>query len=161
MRYHHLATWVTLILVCPPAPEALAGGEDLEALSAEGEQYAISAQGCGLVNGYQCGDQVEDDFVSMSSQHSMVSGNLLEAWQVAVEDFQSQSDQTPEQTRLKHYKFGFTENPDHYVVLFQGLLLPLVDQGNVVGMSRRTLGRTTRYWINKDTFEIEKKLFYK
>ena len=161
MRYSRLAGWVILFIGYLGTAGARAGGDDLEALLAEGKQFAISARGCALVDGYQCDNQIEDNFLSASSQSDMVSGNLLKAWLVAVEDFQSQPDQTVEQTRLKHYKIGFTENADHYVVLFQGLLLPLIDQGNVVGLSRLTLGRTTRYWVSKETFEIDKRLFYK
>jgi hypothetical protein len=161
MRFCRLACRVILVIGYLGTAGVRAGGDDLEALLAEGKQFAISTRSCALVDGYQCGSQIEDDFVSAAAQSGMVSGNLLKAWLVAVEDFQSQSDQTMEQTRLKHYKIGFTENSDHYVVLFQGLLLPLVDQGKVVGLSRLTLGRTTRYWISKDTFEIDKRLFYK
>ena len=161
MSYFGLTGWVILVIGYLVGTGVRAGGDDLEALLDQGKQYAISAQGCALLDGYRCSNQVEDDFLSPSSQMSMVSGNILKAWLVAVEDFQLQPDQTSEQTRLKHYKIGFTENSDHYVVLFQGLLLPLVDQDNVVGLSRQTLGRTTRYWVNKDTFIIDKKLFYK
>jgi hypothetical protein len=161
MRYTRRAGWVVLVLGYLGTTGIQAGGDDLGSLLAEGKQFAISARGCALADGYQCGSQIEDDFLNASSQSSMVSGNLLKAWQVAVEDFQSQPDQTEEQMRLKHYKIGFTENADHYVVLFQGLLLPLVDQGKVVGLSRLTLGRTTRYWVSKETFGIDKRLFYK
>ena len=95
----------------------------------------------------------------------MISGNLLRAWQVAVEDFQDQADQTQEQTRLKHYKIGFTENVDHYIILFQALLLPRVETVNgeekAVGLLRETLGRTTKYWISKENFQVDTRLFYK
>jgi len=66
---------------------------------------------------------------------------------------------TDEQKQLKHYKIGFTENETQYIILYQGLLLPLLENGEVVGTMRATFGLTTKYWINKHTLEIDKRLF--
>ncbi len=151
-----------MISGCLVVQGVLAGSDDdLAELRAQSEQYATSAEGCAFVDGYQCSSQIEDDFLNAASQEKMLSGNFLKAWLVTIENFQSQADQTSEQTRLKHYKIGFSESKDHYVVLFQGLLLPMVEDGTVTGLSRLTFGRTTKYWVNKKTFKIEKKLFYK
>ncbi len=125
------------------------------------EQYAIAAGGCAFTDGYVCMDSTTEDFLTTQSQSKMLSGNLLKAWLISLQEFQGQSDQTTEQTNLKHFKIGFTEDASHYIVLFQGLLLPIIEQGQVSGVSRITLGRTTRYWIDKTSFEITKRLFYK
>ena len=125
------------------------------------EQYAIASQNCVLLDGYGCADQSEEKFLTAESQQKMLSGNFLKAWQVALSNFQNQTDQTSEQTNLKHFKIGFSEDSDHFIVLIQGLLLPRIENNEVTGITNVTLGRTTRYWISKTTFEIEKRLFYK
>ena len=79
MRYSRLAGWVILFIGYLGTAGARAGGDDLEALLAEGKQFAISARGCALVDGYQCDNQIEDNFLSASSQSDMVSGNLLKS----------------------------------------------------------------------------------
>jgi hypothetical protein len=132
-----------------------------EAIRVESEKFVVSLDGCAFIDGYRCANFNEDEFLSADSQAKAVSGNLLKAWQVALANFQSQPDQSVDQTNLKHFKVGFTENANHYIVLFQGLLMPLVEGGQAVGMTRITFGRTTKYWLNKRTLEIEKRLFYK
>jgi hypothetical protein len=132
---------------------------------ARSKQYATETHGCVLTDGYRCAKISEDKFLTRSGQAGLVSGNLLRAWQSAVDDFQSQPDQTREQTRLKHYKIGFTESADHYIILFQALLLPMVEKvegkTEVVDLLRETLGRTTKYWIKKENFQVDTRLFYK
>jgi hypothetical protein len=144
---------------------AWAGGSNLADVLARSQQYAVEAPKCGLIDGYRCAKISEDKFLTRSGQAGLVSGNLLRAWQSAVDDFQSQPDQTREQTRLKHYKIGFTESAEHYIILFQALLLPIVEKvegkTEVVGLLRETLGRTTKYWIKKENFQVDTRLFYK
>lgn len=138
---------------------------DLDQLLAFSEQYAIDKDGCALLDGYHCSEDHEEVFVSVEAQANLLSGNLLKAWQAAAADFVNHADQTPEQVDLKHYKIGFGETENNYVILFQGLLLPIVSteegEQKIVGMLRTSFGRTTKYWIAKSDFSIENKLFYK
>ena len=85
----------------------------------------------------------------------------MKAWLAALEMFQEEPWHTEESRDLKHYKIGLTESEDHYVVLFQGLLLPRVKDGEFAGYLTETLGTTTRYWVDKTTFEVDTKLYYK
>ncbi len=144
---------------------ALASDLNMVEVLAHSEQYATEVDGCALVDGYHCIKRPQDDFLTKASQARLVSGNFLKAWQSAVVDFQNQPDQSQEQTQLKHYKIGFTESADHYIILFQALLLPIVEEVDgetaVTGLLRQTLGRTTKYWIAKDSFRVDSKLFYK
>ncbi len=133
----------------------------LDLLVQHGEIYALSVDGCAFVDGYVCPQPVNSDFLNTEAQEKMISGNLLKAWQVALTRFQSQPGLSSQQTDLKHYKIGFTESEDHYIVLFQGLLLPQVESGEVTGYLTRALGTTTKYWVEKKSFKIEKALFYK
>ncbi len=127
----------------------------------DGLEYALAQDGCGFDHGYVCLDRVEDDFLSLESHDRMVPGNYMKAWQIAAADFAGIPDLEDEQRNYKHYKFGFTENQEHYIVLFQALLLPAMEDGQAIGPSRGTYGRTTRYWINKKTLTIDNRLFYK
>jgi hypothetical protein len=124
-------------------------------------KFAADKDGCGLDHGYQCVQREEDDFIGLESDRRMVPGNYLKAWQVAVADFVTLEELESGQKDLKHYKFGFTETMDQYIVHFQALLLPELKDGEVEGTIRATYGLTARYWINKNTLTVEKRLFYK
>lgn len=116
---------------------------------------------CTLDHGYQCKQVREDDFLGLEADQRMTPGPYLKAWQVSYEDFQALPELTDEQKELKHYKVGFTENETHFIVLFQGLLLPEIVDGRPVGTIRSTFGLSTKYWVNKDTLEISERLFLK
>ena len=127
----------------------------------EGRAYALAAEGCGLDHGYVCVTPRDDDFIGLEADRRMLPGNWLRAWQVAEADFQMIEDLPAEARDLKHYKFGFGENETHYLVHFQPLLLPTVENGEATGIARGAIGRQTRYWIDKTDFTIARRLFYK
>ena len=116
---------------------------------------------CILEHGYRCADTSEDDFLSAAAHQRMIPAAYLTAWQVCYEDLQSQPDLSAEQKALKHYKIGFTHNDTEYIVLFQALLLPEIVDGEPKGTIRATFGRSTKYWVNRDTLAISKRLFMK
>jgi len=124
-------------------------------------QFAADIDGCGLDHGYRCAESAEDDFTGLESDQRMVPGNYLKAWQLALADFLELEELEPGQKDLKHYKFGFTESADQYIVHFQALLLPELKDGKVAGTIRATYGMTVRYWIDKTNMTIDKRLFYK
>ena len=135
--------------------------QDTDPLITSALNYIETLTPCGFDHGYSCPEPVESDVLSIEADGQLVPGNYLKAWMVALEDFTSIDDLEVSQKQLHHYKFGFSENADQFVVEFQALLLPNVDNGEVDGVIRATHGRTTRYWINKSSMEIDKRLFYK
>ena len=114
---------------------------------------------CTLDHGYRCIEVQEDDFLGEDADRNMVPGPYLKAWYLCYEDFLSIPELTDEQKELKHYKMGFTENETHFIVLFQGLLLPEIVDGKPVGTIRATFGLSTKYWVDKKTLNISKRLF--
>ena len=130
-------------------------------MSKANKKFVETLDGCGFDHGYVCMAQDESDFIGMAAAKKMVPGNYLKAFASALDAFQNAADLDEEQRDLKHYKVGFSENPTQYVVHFQALLLPEVKQGKATGISRSALGQSTRYWINKQTLEVEQRLFYK
>jgi len=118
------------------------------------------ADDCVRTDGYACVETDESDFLSVAAEQAMLPGYYLEAWSRSYSDFQGLMELDAEQKKLKHYRIGFTEDDGHYIVLFRALLLPRVDaDGNVDGVLRVSIGMTTKYWVDKKTFAIAKRLF--
>ena len=136
-------------------------GQDSERL-AQAEAYARQDHGCALDHGYVCQPLTgTDNFESIASNNAMIPASYLQAWQKAAADFAMLQDIEPERRQLRHYKFGFTEDDDHYIIHFQALLLPEMKDGKPDGIIRATFGLTTRYWVTKGTMEIARMLHYK
>ena len=118
------------------------------------------ADDCVRTDGYACVETEESDFLSVVAERAMLPGHYLEAWSRSYADFQALEELDAEQKHLKHYRIGFTEDDAHYIVLFRGLLLPRIDaEGNVDGVLRVSIGMTTKYWVDKKTFAIAKRVF--
>ena len=139
----------------------LAGNSQANDIAKASRDYVDELESCGFDHGYSCMPQEESDFLGIEADKAMVPGNYLKAFEVAASAFGNEQGLEPAQRDLKHYKIGFSENPDQYIVHFQGLLMPEVKDGEVIGMTRGIYGRATRYWINKQTLTIDKRLFYK
>ena len=116
---------------------------------------------CILDHGYRCVETAEDDFLRPDSHQRMIPGSYLQAWQVSYDDFRSMADLSDERKALKHYKIGFTHNQSEFIVLFQALLLPEIVDGAPQGIIRSTFGRSTKYWVDRKTLKINKRLFLK
>lgn len=114
---------------------------------------------CVYDHGYRCIEVTEDDFTSRDPDRPWTPGPWLEAWSVTYRDFLDIEEMTRDQKNLMHYKIGLTENDTQYIVLYQGLLLPMLTDGEPDGVMRVTYGLTTKYWVNKETLEIDKRLF--
>ncbi|MCK5236234.1 MAG: hypothetical protein KAR06_04535 [Deltaproteobacteria bacterium] len=87
-----------------------------------------------------------------------VPGEYLKAWNVAYSAFSKIEDLSDEQKKLKYYDIEFSEDNENYIVLFLGRLLS-AEEGRQY--KRKALGRTTRYWIDKDSYKSTKRFFYK
>jgi hypothetical protein len=114
---------------------------------------------CVYDHGYQCMEIEEDDFTRPDPDRNWVPGPYLEAWSVCHRDFLEIEEMNAEQKRLRHYKIAFTQTPEHFIVLFQGLLLPMLENGEPAGVMRATYGISTKYWVNRETLAIDKRLF--
>jgi len=139
----------------------LTGTSHANDIATASREFVETLDGCGFDHGYVCRSQQESNFLGVEADKMMVPGNYLKAFDIAVKAFQSAEDIKPEQKALKHYKIGFSENAQQYIVHFQGLLMPEIKDGKVVGMTRGIYGQTTRYWINKQTLTVDQRLFYK
>lgn len=116
---------------------------------------------CSYADGYVCRPAVEDDFLRREAGRVLLPGPHLAAWEVCYRDFLAIPDLNDEQKKLKHYEIGFTENEREIVVLFKALLLPRLESGNPSGVLRATLGRSTKYRVDRRTLEIRERLFQK
>lgn len=117
---------------------------------------------CILTDGYVCANIEEDSFMQPESWQRMIPAVYLQAWQIAYEDFTRIADLSEAQKDLKHYKIGFTENDSQYIVVLLGLAVPYIDeQGKPNGIVSAVFGRSTKYWIDKRSKDIVKRLFYK
>jgi hypothetical protein len=114
---------------------------------------------CVYDDGYRCVDVTEDDFIRRDPHRPWIPCPYLEAWMVSFRDFQKITEMNAEQKKLKHYKIGFTQSDTHYIILYRGLLLPMLEDGKPVGTMRATFGLSTKYWINRQTLEVDKRLF--
>ncbi len=117
---------------------------------------------CTLADGYICEDISEDDFLSHQSLKQLMPAIYFPAWQVAYDAFQKLEDLSVQQKELKHYRIGMTESDDAYIILFSALLLPekIVDN-SPQGVTNITFGQTTKFWIDKQSLEVSKYLFYR
>jgi len=59
-----------------------------------------------------------------------------------------------EQKLLRHYKIGFAEDDTHYLVLFDALSLPMIEDGEVVGIMQSTIGKSTKIWVDKNSLAV-------
>ena len=116
---------------------------------------------CSLDDGYVCIEVEEDDFLVRNDERILIPGPYLQAWTVAYADFQTIKEMNDEQKALRHYKIGFTENKEEIIVYFGALLLPRIVDGKPQGVIRPTFGLPTKYWIEKQSLKIKKRLFLK
>ena len=116
---------------------------------------------CVLDHGYRCVEVREDDFLGKDADKQMIPGPYLAAWQASYEDFKTLPELNGDQKQLKHYKVGFSQSETHFIVLFQGLLLPDLVDGKPVGIIRSTYGLSTKYWVDRKTMTVSKRLFLK
>jgi hypothetical protein len=115
---------------------------------------------CTWTDGYVCVAPVQDDFLDREATARMVPGSILRAWDVCYRDFLAIDDLTEAQKDLRHYRIGFTEDDEHYIVLFSGLLLPYIDaDGKPDGVVNAVFGRSVQYRVSKQDLVIRQRLY--
>lgn len=110
-------------------------------------------------DGYSSVEPVSKD--TIFAQQKMVPALYLSAWAAAYADFIKLSDLSDEQKQLKHYKIGFAETTDHFLIVFQALLLPDLLNGRPRGVLRTTLGQSLRYLVNKQDGRVSDIKYYR
>ena len=117
---------------------------------------------CTVGDGYQCLEIEEDDFLNPESLDKLTPGQYLLAFNAAYAAFSELAELSIEQRHLKHYRIGFTESADSFIILFMPLLLPQnIENNKPVGFSTATFGKTVKFWVDKRTYKVSKHLFYK
>lgn len=147
---------IVLVFFC-----AACGAQMQDSVKQSIEYVAGLESDCILDHGYRCAETAEDDFLNTEALQRMVPAVYMPAWQVCYEDFLAISDLGAAQKELKHYKIGFTHNDDEIIVLLQALLLPEMVDGAPQGVIRATFGRSTKYWVDRKSLAINKRLFMK
>ncbi len=115
---------------------------------------------CAYTDGYQC-HQSDPSFYSQQSQQALVPAAYLSAWAVTSAAFAELSDLTEAQKDLRHYKIGFAEQDDQIVVLFSAIFLPYLEGDKAEGVSTGVFGQSIKFWVDKETMAITKKLYLK
>jgi hypothetical protein len=116
---------------------------------------------CLYKDGYVCAEDGDPNFYSQEAQRAMLPAGYFKAWNPAYDKFLSLSELTDKQKDLKHYKIGFAQEEEQYVVLFSPLLLPYFEQGKANGLSTGVYGMSVKVWVDKKTLSVSKQLFLK
>jgi len=109
---------------------------------------------CVLDHGYKCAPVVGDDFLKIESEAKRIPGPWLEAWPAALTALVTSNELTTEQKLLRHYKIGFAEDETHYLVLFDALSLPLIEDGEITGILQNSIGKSTKVWVDKNSLAV-------
>ena len=115
---------------------------------------------CTLGDGYQC-EPVSEMQLTVEPQR-LVPAEHLEIWPLVYVDFKSMDELSEAQKQFKHYKIGFGEDAQNYIVILSALLLPEVNEaGETTGLLRSTLGKSMRYLIDKTSMQIVSRQYYR
>jgi len=135
----------------------------VEKARAQAIEYVDALPGeCMYTDGYECAEDAPAvgessmAFQKAIDQHGTVSPMFLEAWPVAYEAFKEHKDLSEEQKQLKHYRIGFHYADQITTIWFRPLLLPQMDNGEVVGKMRAVIGQDIRIGVDMKTNEVNK-----
>ncbi len=109
---------------------------------------------CVFDHGYSCAEVAGDTFLQPDSEARRIPGRWLEAWPAALTALVTSDDLSTEQKLLRHYKIGFAEDETHYLILFDALTLPRLEDGKVVGLMSAAIGKSTKVWVDKKTLSV-------
>lgn len=115
---------------------------------------------CALGDGYVCAPVSE---MSLTLEQSkLIPAEYLEVWPAVYLDFKAMDELSEAQKQFKHYKIGFAEDEQHFIVMFRALLLPDVSAtGETTGLLPTSFGKSLRYLIDKSTMLIVSRQFYR
>lgn len=115
---------------------------------------------CAYDDGYIC-QSTDPNFFSPQSHQALLPAIYLQAWAVALNAFQQLPELKQSEKNLKHYKIGFSEKDDQYIVLFSPIFLPYFIDGAPQGVSTGTYGKAVKFWIDKDSLGVTKFVYLK
>jgi len=125
-------------------------------------KYVESLQDtCVYDDGYACAEPSDTQFYQQTINKQLIDARYLQAWPAAYEKFDGLAELTKKQKDLRHYKIGFAEDSEHYIVYFGALLMPYIEDGKPVGVSRNTYGKSVKIWVKKSDKSVNKYLFLK
>ena len=118
---------------------------------------------CAYDDGYTClpVEGGETRFTGEVDDNGMVSAVYLQAWNTVWQDFRHLDDFSDEQKKLKHYRVGFAQDENNFIIVLRPLLLPWMEDGKPAGLSRGTIGPGVKYWVDKQSQAISKRLYQK
>jgi len=88
----------------------------------------------------------------------ILDGEKLIAWNICYSSFLKIEDLSKEEKKLENYEIEFHEDNKYYIILFSPKLL---SEEKAKSLNKMVLGRETKYWVDKQSFKIAKRLFYK
>lgn len=144
-------------------PQSMAEPSIAEALA----YVELQGDECVLVDAYQCqsnapspneSSRVFSDAIDLGGT---LPALMVSTWPVALERFLADDMLSDEQKKLKHYRVGFSLSNQQVTVLFRPLFLPQMDQGEVVGRMRATIGRELRVTVDLTTLLVTKVIYGK
>jgi len=125
-------------------------------------KYVESLQDtCFYDDGYVCAEPSDTQFYKQTTNKQLIDARYLQAWPAAYEKFNGLAELTKQQKDLKHYKIGFAEDGEHFIVYFGALLMPYVENNKPTGISRNTYGKSVKIWVKKVDQSVTKYLFLK
>ena len=92
------------------------------------------------------------------SNNYHLPGKFLIAWNICYSDFKEIADLANNGKEIQNYDIHFEEESDSLVVWFLPRLLS-DDMAKIY--NKITLGRETKYWVDKNDYKITKRMFYK
>ena len=118
-------------------------------------------ENCHYEDGYVCSEASDINFYQQVVNNQLVHARYLQAWSAAYQGFIGLPELTDKQKNLLHYKIGFAETEQDYVVYFSPLRMPYIENGQPQGVSNVTYGQAVKFWVNKTTGKVSKHQFLK
>ncbi len=155
-----VASCASVLITCFLSSACMAhNSESLQSKAEQAKAQAVEyvdglAANCDYRNGYQCADAPPEigksskAFIAAIDQSGTVSPMFLQTWPLAYDAFQNIEDLSDEQKQLKHYRIGFHYSEPLITIWFKPLLLPQIDQGEVVGNMRAHIGQDVRVIVD-------------
>ena len=141
------------VSVCTVLITMLPAMADIKEQVAESKAYVSALpEDCLYDHGYQCiesgVDQPTDLAMRLTAKSGTIPAPVIAVWPAAYEQFLKEEFLSEEQKKLKHYRIGFRAAEQGIEVSFLPLLLPHLENGEVIGKLRATLGHEVRITIN-------------
>ncbi|MBT5032207.1 MAG: hypothetical protein HOM55_07920 [Proteobacteria bacterium] len=141
---------------------------DVDEMVREATDYVESlAKDCVYLDGYIC--QAEGPkpgessrvFAHATDDSGTLPALLVQVWPAAYAHFLADQNLNDQQKQLMHYRIGFSKEANEAIVLFRPLFLPQMQNGEVVGTMRATIGRELRINVDLNTLKVTRSIYGK